>query len=67
MPHVPGPVCRFEGPGCDIDVNECVRGTAGCGTGAVCLNTQGGFDCECPLGSTGGGTTGCKNDTAAIR
>ena len=31
---------RFEGPGCDIDVNECVRGTAGCATGAACINSE---------------------------
>ncbi|PRW59651.1 nitrilase 2 isoform A [Chlorella sorokiniana] len=55
----------FEGPGCDIDKNECVRSTAGCGRGAVCLNKQGGFSCECPLGSTGDGKAGCANDTAA--
>ena len=31
---------RFEGPGCDIDINECVRGTAGCATGAACINSE---------------------------
>ena len=34
-------VCRFEGPGCDVDINECVRGTDNCASNAACLNTQG--------------------------
>lgn len=38
---VPG--TGFEGPHCDIDVNECVRGTATCPPDAGCLNLRGSF------------------------
>lgn len=38
---VPG--TGFEGPQCDIDINECVRGTAKCPPNAGCLNSRGGF------------------------
>lgn len=33
--------CRFEGPKCDIDINECVRGTDNCAAEAACINTVG--------------------------
>ena len=33
--------CRFEGPTCNIDINECVRGTDTCAANAACINTQG--------------------------
>lgn len=33
--------CRFEGPTCSIDINECVRGTDNCAANAACINTQG--------------------------
>jgi mannan endo-1,4-beta-mannosidase len=55
----------YEGPSCDIDINECTRGTAGCGTGAVCINAPGSFECACPLGSTGSGTSACDDSAAA--
>lgn len=56
----------YEGPNCNIDINECARGTADCGTGALCINAQGGYNCTCPLGTTGSGSTGCANDTSAL-
>ena len=37
--------CRYEGPGCELDIDECVRGTSGCGPGSVCTNTNGSFAC----------------------
>ena len=36
---MPG-ACRFEGPKCDIDINECVRGTDDCTANAACINTE---------------------------
>ena len=56
----------YEGPACDVDINECARGLAKCGTGAVCINTKGSYDCECPLGSTGNGKTACDDTAAAV-
>lgn len=46
-------VCRYEGPGCNIDVNECVRGTSGCAAHAGCTNTDGSFVCACDYGYSG--------------
>lgn len=34
-----------------IDVNECAENPNICGTGR-CINTDGSFRCECPLGYT---------------
>lgn len=33
----------FEGPDCNLDINECVRGTSGCPDNSACVNTEGGF------------------------
>ncbi|RVE48740.1 hypothetical protein evm_006634 [Chilo suppressalis] len=30
------------------DVNECVNGQANCATVEICVNTEGGYRCECP-------------------
>lgn len=38
--------CRFEGPVCTIDINECARGTDNCAANAACINTQGMCGCE---------------------
>jgi hypothetical protein len=57
---------RFEGVNCDIDVNECARGTSSCGPGAQCINTKGGHECVCPLGSSGDGRAGCALDADAV-
>ena len=44
---------RFEGPACDVDINECVRGTSNCAANATCTNTNGSFSCACWEGFTG--------------
>ena len=44
---------RYEGPSCSIDINECVRGTAGCAANAGCINTQGSYRCRCYFGYQG--------------
>ena len=44
---------RYEGPACDIDINECVRGTAGCAANAGCTNSNGSFSCACWYGYSG--------------
>lgn len=33
----------FEGEDCEIDINECVRGTSRCSENSACVNTEGGF------------------------
>ncbi|XP_063226608.1 cubilin [Bacillus rossius redtenbacheri] len=50
-------ICRcppgWEGPRCEMDVNECARffGTdLGCQNGATCTNRPGSFDCSCAPG-----------------
>lgn len=49
------PGTGFEGTRCDIDINECARGTAGCDINAACLNTNGSYSCTCHLGYKGNG------------
>ncbi|CAG00748.1 unnamed protein product, partial [Tetraodon nigroviridis] len=44
---VPG----FQGPRCQIDVNECA--SQPCRSGATCLDGRGRFSCLCPPGLTG--------------
>jgi mannan endo-1,4-beta-mannosidase len=48
----PVPDCPtgYEGPNCDLDINECVRGTDDCDLNAACINTVGGFQCQCFTG-----------------
>ncbi len=36
-----------------MDINECIRGTAGCAAHAGCINTEGGFSCACDYGYSG--------------
>lgn len=47
----------YEGPGCNIDINECARQTAGCDPNAACTNQAGGFACHCFDGYTGDGAS----------
>ena len=49
-------ICRYEGASCDVDINECVRGTANCPANAGCVNTDGGFDCPCYFGYAASGS-----------
>lgn len=56
----------FEGPDCEIDINECIRGTATCGENALCVNKPGSFSCECPVGTTKSGAD-CKEDLAGMQ
>ena len=63
MPDTP---CRFEGPRCTQDINECVRGTSGCHPNATCTNTNGGYSCRCPPGYAGNGFN-CSLDEAVHR
>lgn len=56
-------------PKCE-DINECVVGTAMCDVHADCVNSPGGYTCECKKGFTGNGKTcinvdECLNGTAA--
>lgn len=55
------PGTGMEGPGCSVDVNECARGLASCGPGAVCVDTAGAYECRCPLGhDVAPGGSGCE-------
>ncbi|MEZ4327005.1 MAG: Ig-like domain-containing protein [Polyangiales bacterium] len=42
--------------GC-TDIDECTLGGAGCSANAACVNTPGGFQCQCATGFTGDGST----------
>ncbi|XP_070174967.1 uncharacterized protein [Littorina saxatilis] len=33
------------------DEDECILGTSGCSADSVCINTEGGYACRCPIGS----------------
>ncbi|KAI3438631.1 hypothetical protein D9Q98_001053 [Chlorella vulgaris] len=54
----------YEGPACNIDINECARQTAGCHPDAACTNTPGSFSCRCFDGYEGDGAS-CS-PTAAL-
>jgi hypothetical protein len=40
------------------DIDECFEGTHACHMTATCENTQGSYDCKCPLGYSGGTNAG---------
>ncbi|XP_076468740.1 uncharacterized protein LOC143299430 [Babylonia areolata] len=41
----------WEGPSCDVDINECLQGP--CFNGAPCTNLDGSYECRCPDGVIG--------------
>lgn len=45
--------CRYEGPDCNININECVRGTDNCPANSGCVDSDGGFSCPCYWGYQG--------------
>lgn len=47
------PGTGLEGGACNVDINECVRGTDNCAVNATCINTNGGFQCKCWVGFAG--------------
>ncbi|CAK0739538.1 hypothetical protein CVIRNUC_001174 [Coccomyxa viridis] len=53
----------YEGPHCDIDINECVRKTDNCGANSTCSNLPGSFTCTCWRGFSGDGHT-CQETPA---
>jgi mannan endo-1,4-beta-mannosidase len=61
--HIPG--TGYEGPQCDININECARGVDDCDSNAECVDTDGSFNCVCHAGFSGNGHT-CKADEKQI-
>lgn len=68
----PSPILKdcppgYEGPECAEDINECAR-MDGCASSAICINSEGSFECACPLGTNGDptGDGGCSEDTEGI-
>ncbi|HRE90738.1 MAG TPA: EGF domain-containing protein, partial [Myxococcota bacterium] len=47
----------WEGPRCDVDIDECQRGDDDCAADATCRNTLGSFGCLCNPGFLGDGKT----------
>lgn len=47
----------LQGDAC-VDIDECFEGTNACHMTATCENTDGGYDCTCPLGYSGGTSAG---------
>ncbi|KAH9492107.1 hypothetical protein Btru_026966, partial [Bulinus truncatus] len=49
---VRGCVCDkgWEGTDCNTDIDECKEKLDNCTTGEICVNTMGGFSCNCPVG-----------------
>ncbi|CAB3403508.1 unnamed protein product [Caenorhabditis bovis] len=48
----PGALCRagWEGAACDQDIDECAMSLVTCSTGSECVNTRGGYRCDCKRG-----------------
>ena len=51
------PDTGFEGPSCNVDIDECARGLSDCDSNAACGNTNGSFTCTCFPGYQGDGKT----------
>jgi len=43
----------YTGDNCELDTNECDLDIADCSDGGECMNTVGGFTCQCPDPCTG--------------
>nr|XP_058951037.1 uncharacterized protein LOC131778640 [Pocillopora verrucosa] len=56
----------FEGPICQRDINECVRGIHKCSPDAFCNNTKGSYNCTCKNGFAGNGRE-CKDINECVR
>ncbi len=67
-PVGPSPPCANgkEGPTCDVDVNECARGTDVCPVNAACVDNVGGYNCTCFPGYVKKGGA-CERDADAIQ
>ena len=46
---------------CDMDINECVRGTDICHKYGDCHNTEGSYTCSCKPGFSGDGVIMCAD------
>ena len=48
----PGALCRagWEGLSCDQDIDECGMDLVTCAVGSECVNTRGGYRCDCKKG-----------------
>ena len=46
------PWSGYEGVFCQANINECVT-LVPCLVGALCMDTPGGYKCQCPLGYAG--------------
>ena len=66
LPAVPACPAGYEGPFCSTDVNECVRGLAGCAQNATCTNTPSSYTCACYPGYSGDGRASCTANPAAL-
>ena len=60
------PGTGYEGRDCDININECSRGSHDCHPNAECVDREGAFLCGCRAGYTGNGRS-CKLDARAMR
>ncbi|KAH9505773.1 hypothetical protein Btru_055750 [Bulinus truncatus] len=49
---VRGCVCDdgWDGVNCNTDIDECKQHLDNCTVGEICVNTMGGFSCDCPVG-----------------
>ncbi|XP_029210726.2 signal peptide, CUB and EGF-like domain-containing protein 3 [Acropora millepora] len=56
----------FTSAHCEKDVDECLQGTHSCSAYAVCINTNGSYNCRCKANYTGDGRnctwSGCPKD-----
>ena len=53
----------YEGPDCQVDVDECQSQGNVCKNGGVCKNSPGSFSCSCPFSTTGESLSTQKSDS----